>query len=152
MVLGYISEERSGVEINKKIREKVLSDLKQALNASALEPVRSWFDGLPSNEVSEDELTAVAVSLQEGESSNADMESETWVGLLVIRIIIKSEFNVDAKLDSYGEQVRKTLTTSYSAGGLLDNCNRSSYQYQRDEILPWGTLDLAFTIEYTEEV
>ena len=140
------------MESNKRIRAQVLSDLKQALNASALEPVKAWFDGLPSNEVSEAELTAIAVSLQEGESVSADMEEETWEGLLVIRIIIKSEFNVDAKLDSYGEVIRKVLNTSYNAGGLLENCNRSSYQYQRDEISPWGTLDLAFTIEYTEEV
>ncbi|HHK8526224.1 phage tail terminator protein [Vibrio parahaemolyticus] len=140
------------MESNKRIRAQVLSDLKQALNASALEPVRAWFDGFPSNELSEAELTAIAVSLQEGESVSADMEEETWEGLLVIRIIIKSEFNVDAKLDSYGEVIRKALNTSYNAGGLLENCNRSSYQYQRDEIAPWGTLDLAFTIEYTEEV
>lgn len=140
------------MEINKRIRAKVLADLKQALSASALEPVRSWFDGLPSNEVPEDELTAVAVTLHKGESINDDMESETWESSLIIRIIIKSEFNVDAKLDSYGEEVRKLLTTHYNAGGLIENCNRASYQYERDEILPWGLLDLAFTIQYTEEV
>jgi len=150
------------VEINNTIREQVISDLKAGLITETGDSmVATFFRGNPAfiavpefedEEDNESDIPAVAVSISEGQSVDEDFEEITWRSILTIRIYLVDKNNVDQELDALGEEVLKVITKHYTANGLLDLCNRHSFDYARDEEQPWGTLDLAFNIEYTEEV
>ncbi|MFZ6039772.1 phage tail terminator protein [Vibrio natriegens] len=147
------------MEINNIIREQICSDLKAGLVDEAGGPmVATFFNGqptfisVPEFENDESDIPAVSVSVSEGQSVDEDFEEITWRSILTIRIYLVADNNTDKELDALGEKVLSVITKHYTANGLLDLCNRHSFDYARDEEQPWGTLDLAFNIEYTEEV
>jgi hypothetical protein len=143
---------------NSLIRAAVIADLETA-DTSAL--VTTYFDGFPStievssddSDDSNDELPAVAVSISEGEVTDSDFEEVTWQAVMTIRIYRLSTTNeVDNELDVIGQMIMEAFGPHYRANGLITTCTKSSFQYGRDDVQPWGTLDLNFTIEYSEEV
>ncbi|MEJ2766978.1 phage tail terminator protein [Photobacterium sp. MCCC 1A19761] len=140
------------MEINRAIREQVIQDLQLAEKYSQNIPITRWFRGLPGVVNVESELPAIAVAVTEGEVAAGNFSAQSWTGILTVRIFVKGDVDIDSTLDSYGEMVREKLDIHYTANRLLTNFNRHSFQYARDEQSPWGTLDLNFTIEYTEEV
>ena len=149
------------MEINNAIRKQVKADLKAGLiTESGDQMVATFFNGNPTfisipefegDEESSD-IPAIAVSISEGQNIDEDFEEITWRAILTIRIYLVADNYTDPELDALGEEVLKVITKHYTANGLLDLCNRQSFGYERDEEQPWGTLDLAFNIEYTEEV
>ena len=147
------------MKINDLIRQQIMSDLEIGMVSDAGDPmVASFFNGFPAFiEVPEmdgykGDIPAIAVSISEGQNIDEDFEEITWRAILTIRIYLVADNHTDPELDALGEEVLKVITKHYTANGLLDLCNRQSFGYERDEEQPWGTLDLAFTIEYTEEV
>ena len=147
------------MEINKAIRLQVIADLKAGLITETGDPmVATFFNGhpafisVPKYEDDESDIPALSVSISEGQITDEDFEEITWRSILTIRIYLVADNNTDEELDALGEEVLKVITKHYTANGLLDLCNRQSFEYARDEEQPWGTLDLAFNIEYTEEV
>ncbi|WP_165311050.1 phage tail terminator protein [Vibrio ziniensis] len=149
------------MEINDLIRKQVIADLTAALNPEEGEPtIVTFFNGLPSYiEVPQDpldddvgDLPAIAVALADGQMIEADMSENTWSATLIVRIYLLANTHVDAELDEIGKKVLSTIGAHYSGNGLLDTCNRSGFEYGRDDEQPWGMLDLLFKIEYIEEV
>lgn len=146
------------MNIHSEIRLAIKADLEAAATAEGVQ-VNAFFNGFPSViAVSEDadddsELPAIAVSISDGETISEDFEEVTWQSVLTIRIYSTSEINdVDVDLDAIGQLVVETIGPHYRANGLITTCTKSSFQYGRDEVQPWGTLDINFTIEYTDEV
>lgn len=146
------------MEINTKIREQVIADLKSGLLTDSGDPmVTTFFDGLPAYiEVAEQEgyegdIPAVSVSLADGTATDEDFDEVTWQAVLNIRVYLVADNATDPELDKFGKEILKIITRHYTANGLLSQCNRTSYDYGRDDEQPWGTLDLAFTVEYCEE-
>lgn len=149
------------MDINDRIRKQVLADLTAKLNpADGVTTITTFFNGLPSFiEVSADpldddlgDLPAIAVSLSEGVPIDSDMSEITWSATLLVRIYLMTKTDIDAELDAIGQKILATIGQYYSANGLLDNCNRSGFEYGRDDEQPWGMLDLLFKVEYIEEV
>lgn len=145
------------MEINNRIREQVISDL-QSINQESGINIAAFFNGLPSYiEVPEDniygeggDIPAVSVSLSDGAFEPDDFDAIAWSALLTVRIYLVAKKDIDAELDAIGQKVLDVIDSHYTANGLLTLCNRSSYQYGRDEEQPWGTLDLTFNVEYEE--
>jgi hypothetical protein len=147
------------MKIHSDIRSAVIADLTAAAIDKGIQ-VNAFFNGFPSTivvpETGDDtnrELPAIAVALSEGEFISDDFEEESWQSLMTIRIYSTSDVNnVDVELDVIGQVVIEAMGPHYRAGGLITTCTKSSFQYGRDDIQPWGTLDINFSIEYTEEV
>ncbi|OCH31325.1 hypothetical protein A6E13_01990 [Aliivibrio fischeri] len=146
------------MEINTKIREQVISDLKSGLLTDSGDPmVATFFNGLPAfievpeMEGYEGDIPAVSVSLSDGTATDEDFDAITWQAVLNIRVYLVADNSTDPELDKFGSEILKIITRNYTANGLLSLCNRTSYDYGRDDEQPWGTLDLAFTVEYCEE-
>jgi hypothetical protein len=146
------------MQINSDIRLAIKTDLEASATDKGV-TVNAFFNGFPSAIVvpedgaDDSELPAIAVSISEGETVSEDFDEVTWKSVLTVRIYSTSEVNdVDVDLDVIGQMVVETIDPHYRAGGLITSCTKSSFQYGRDETQPWGTLDLNFAIEYTEEV
>jgi hypothetical protein len=147
------------MKINSDIRSAVIADLTAAAIDKGIQ-LNAFFNGFPSviavpenNADTESELPAIAVAVADGEFTSDDYGEESWQSLMIIRIYLTSDIaNVDAELDEIGQMVIETIGPHYRANGLLTTCTKSSFQYGRDDIQPWGTLDINFSIEYTEEV
>ncbi len=149
------------MEINNAIRKQVVADLKAGLVDETGESIiATFFNGNPryiavpefEAEENDTDIPAISVSVSEGQCVEEDFEEITWRSELTIRIYLVADNNTEQELDALGEEVLKIITKHYTANGLLDLCNRQSFGYAQDEEQPWGTLNLAFTIEYTEEV
>ncbi|MEY8204884.1 MAG: phage tail terminator protein [Bermanella sp.] len=136
------------MEINNLIREAVIADLKAVMGDGF-----TYINGVPANIAAADgddpgDLPAVAVYLVEGEATDNEFDSEEWSAVLHVEIFMLAVNGVDAELDVPGEQVRQVLERHYRAQGLLTACSRGSFTYGRDEVQPWGTLDLTFAIDW----
>lgn len=146
------------MEINTQIRDQVIADLKSGLLTDSGDPmVATFFNGLPAfievpeMEGYEGDIPAVSVSLADGTAIDEDFDEVTWQAVLNIRVYLVADNFTDPELDKFGSEILKIITRHYTANGLLSLCNRTSYDYGRDDEQPWGTLDLAFTVEYCEE-
>jgi hypothetical protein len=141
------------MDVNKQIRAQVKVDLKAALDATPLLPIKRWCNGLPGIPLAADsDLPAIAIAIQEGESKDTGlMNNLFWTGVLIVRVYVDGEIDIDDTLDNYGNVIRKTLNLNYTALGLLEDCTPEAFSYDRDEQSPWGTLDLLFNIEYQED-
>ncbi|WP_417519833.1 phage tail terminator protein [Marinobacter sp.] len=149
------------MEINRQIRQQVISDLKAKLNPPDGEPtIATFFDGFPAyinvpeSSIYDEggDIPAIAVSLGDGEPGASSMSEITWSAKMIVRVYLVADTDVDADLDALGQAVLKVIGQHYSAAGLLENCNRSGFDYVRDDEQPWGMLDLIFNVEYNEEV
>jgi hypothetical protein len=145
------------MKIHSDIRSAVIADLTAVATDKGVQ-VNAFFNGYPSEIVvpengEDSELPAISVSVSEGEPVSEDFDETTWQSVLAIRIYSTSLVNtVDDDLDVVGQMVIEAMGPHYRAGGLITTCTKSSFQYGRDDIQPWGTLDINFSIEYTEEV
>lgn len=146
------------MEINNRIREQIIADLRFGLVTEIGDQmVASFFNGLPAfievpeMEGYEGDIPAVAVALSDGTSIDEVFDEITWQAALTIRVYLVADNLTDPELDKFGTAILKIITRNYTANGLLTLCNRTSYDYGRDDEQPWGTLDLAFTVEYCEE-
>ena len=146
------------MEINNRIREQVISDLKVGMVTDSGDPmVATFFNGLPAfievpeMEGYEGDIPAVAVAINDGQPVDEDFEEITWQAVLTVRIYLVADNHTDPELDAFGQKVLSVVGKHYSANGLISLCNRRGFDYERDDEQPWGMLDLAFTIEYTEE-
>lgn len=147
------------MEINNRIREQVKSDLESGMKAQGQSQIALFSNGTPATLQIPDpsypeqpcDLPAIAVSLSEGQSIRDDFDEETWQASLIVRIYLVVDNNLEQELDAISQQVRNVLHRDYKADGLLTLFNIAAYDYAQDDDLPWGTLDLIFTVEYNEE-
>ncbi|ELV8678893.1 TPA: hypothetical protein I7678_17920 [Vibrio vulnificus] len=146
------------MEINNRIREQVIRDLKVGMVSDTGGPmVATFFNGSPSfiqvPEIEDDgDIPAVAVAISDGQSTEESLDEITWQAIMTVRVYLVADNDTDPELDAFGEKILSLIGTNYDANGLLSLCNRRSFDYGRDDEQPWGTLDLLFTIEYTEEI
>ncbi|UTV28998.1 phage minor tail U family protein [Photobacterium atrarenae] len=146
------------MDINNRIREQVLADLEAGMNSGGTSLIRSFHNGLPlflavpePNSFDDDgDVPALAVSIAEGTPSGDSFDDITWQATMTVRIYLQASNVVDQSLDEIGQSVLNIIDTHYDANGLLELCNRSGFDYGRDDEQPWGTLDLYFSIKYTE--
>jgi len=134
------------LKINNDIRMQVISDIKTTLALTSLEPIKKYFNGHPGS-LSESELPAISVGISDGEDKS-DLSTEKWESALTVRIYVKGVLDVDSELDVYSEEIRALFDSEYVVNGLVETCNRGAFSYQRDEVMPWGILDLIYIIEY----
>lgn len=143
------------MDINKKVRQQVINDLqKQLINDQGEPLVVSYFSGKGEPVCASDdgqtgylEVPAIAVYLLEGEASHDEFDVEAWGCLLSIEIMDLATNQLDDALDEIGEKVRQIISMNYNASGLLTNCNRTGFNYVREDGSPWGSLILSFSIE-----
>ncbi|HAS6253071.1 TPA: hypothetical protein RQL13_003574 [Vibrio vulnificus] len=146
------------MEINNRIRKQVISDLTVGMVTDSGDPmVAAFFNGSPSfiqvPEIDDDgDIPAVAVAISDGQSTEESLDEITWQAIMTVRVYLVADNDTDPELDAFGETILSLIGTNYDANGLLSLCNRRSFDYGRDDEQPWGTLDLLFTIEYTEEI
>ncbi|ELV8603661.1 phage tail terminator protein [Vibrio vulnificus] len=146
------------MEINNRIREQVIRDLKVGMVTDTGDPmVATFFNGSPSfiqvPEIEDDgDIPAVAVAISDGQSTEESLDEITWQAIMTVRVYLVADNDTEPELDAFGEKILSLIGTNYDANGLLSLCNRRSFDYGRDDEQPWGTLDLLFTIEYTEEI
>lgn len=148
------------MDINNRIREQVKTDLAAAMlteDGSSL--IKTFHNGVPfflevadpSDAYAEGDIPALSVSLSEGTPTSDDFSENTWQATMTVRLYQQASNLIEQSLDELGQVVIETLGTHYDASGLLETCNRSGFDYGRDDEQPWGTLDLYFSVQYTEE-
>lgn len=142
------------VEINNKIRDQVIADLKAALVDDDGEPlVKVYINGRGEPVTAYDdeqayiEVPAIAVYMSDGEIKEEDFGVEVWETPLHIEIMELATNQLDPELDVLGDMVRKVIKRDYTANGLATYFNRQGFQYLREEDKPWGSLILTFSIE-----
>ncbi|ELO1825462.1 phage tail protein [Vibrio cholerae] len=147
------------MEINKKIRKQVITDLETHLvdiNGNPLilsylsgrgEPVLASDDG----EISALEVPAISVYINEGGTTGQDFEKEEWKATLTVEIMDLATNQLDDDLDDLGEKVLSVIHRNYTANGLLTLCNRAGFSYIREDGAPWGSLALTFIVELETE-
>ncbi|HFQ5291518.1 TPA: phage minor tail U family protein [Vibrio vulnificus] len=143
------------VEINKQIRQQVITDLQthlvdsdgQSLILAYLsgrgEPVLASDDG----ETASLEVPAISVYMVEGETTGQDFDAEEWNAALAVEIMDLATNQLDDDLDNLGEKVLNVIHRDYTANGLLTLCNRAGFSYVREDGAPWGSLVLTFSVE-----
>lgn len=140
------------MSINNQIREAVIADLTAVLGGGF-----TYFNGRPASvEVStdpdtDDQLPAVAVFVDEGKATNSGFGDEEWSAVLHVEIFQLALNDMDSALDAISDQILQVITRHYDASGILAGCDRSGFNYTRDDEQPWGTLDLTFDIEWETE-
>lgn len=147
------------MDINDRIRKQVLADLRTGLiDEKGQSLIALFVNGLPGELALSDpsypeqgsDIPALSVALSDGQCIEADLNAITWQAMLSIKIFLEASNFTDPELDILGEKVRMIIGATYTAAGLLNNCNRSSFDYGRDEQQPWGILELNYAIEYEE--
>lgn len=143
------------MEINKKIRQQVISDLQANLIDGGGQPlIAAYFSGRGEPVTASDdgetgylEVPAVSVYLTEGEPTGQSFDDEEWSAVLVVEIMDLATNQLDDDLDTLSEKVLDVIGRGYKASGLLSLCNRAGFSYVREDGAPWGSLVLTFTIE-----
>lgn len=143
------------MEINKQIRQRVIADLQASLVGAEGQPlIPAYFSGRGEPVTASDdgetgylEVPAIAVYLVDGEASGQTFDGEEWDGLLAVEIMDLATNQLDDDLDVLGQKVLAVMGRDYTAGGLLNLCNRAGFSYVREDGAPWGSLSLTFRIE-----
>jgi len=143
------------VEINKQIRQQVISDLQANLIDGEGQPlIAAYFSGRGEPVTASDdgetgylEVPAVSVYLTEGEPTGQSFDEEEWSAMLAVEIMDLATNQLDDDLDTLSEKVLDVIGRGYKASGLLSLCNRAGFSYVREDGAPWGSLVLTFTIE-----
>lgn len=143
------------MEINKQIRQQVISDLQANLIDGGGQPlIAAYFSGRGEPVTASDdgetgylEVPAVSVYLTEGEPTGQSFDEEEWSAMLAVEIMDLATNQLDDDLDTLSEKVLDVIGRGYKASGLLSLCNRAGFSYVREDGAPWGSLVLTFTIE-----
>ncbi|EOV9305374.1 phage tail terminator protein [Vibrio parahaemolyticus] len=143
------------MEINKQIRQQVISDLQAKLIDGEGQPlIAAYFSGRGEPVTASDdgetgylEVPAVSVYLTEGEPTGQSFDEEEWSAVLAVEIMDLATNQLDDDLDTLSEKVLEVIGRGYKASGLLSLCNRAGFSYVREDGAPWGSLVLTFTIE-----
>lgn len=143
------------MEINKQIRQQVISDLQANLIDGEGQPlIAAYFSGRGEPVTASDdgetgylEVPAVSVYLSEGEPTGQSFDGEEWSAVLAVEIMDLATNQLDDDLDTLSEKVLEVIGRDYKASGLLSLCNRAGFSYVREDGAPWGSLVLTFTIE-----
>lgn len=143
------------MEINKQIRQQVISDLQANLIDGEGQPlIAAYFSGRGEPVTASDdgetgylEVPAVSVYLTEGEPTGQSFDEEEWSAVLAVEIMDLATNQLDDDLDTLSEKVLDVIGRGYKASGLLSLCNRAGFSYVREDGAPWGSLVLTFTIE-----
>ncbi|EOW7174530.1 phage tail terminator protein [Vibrio parahaemolyticus] len=143
------------MEINKQIRQQVISDLQANLIDGEGQPlIAAYFSGRGEPVTASDdgetgylEVPAVSVYLSEGEPTDQSFDGEEWSAVLAVEIMDLATNQLDDELDTLSEKVLEVIGRDYKASGLLSLCNRAGFSYVREDGAPWGSLVLTFTIE-----
>lgn len=108
------------------------------------------FDYAPS-QLFDDELPALSVYFTAGDSEYTfDHEAET-TAQVIVEITLKEPGNLDGALDEKANAVQQLLRDNPFLDGLVGGMYRTNFNYDRDEESSVGTLQLTYTVNYTDE-
>lgn len=136
---------------HNQIRQSVINDL-----STEISDIKAWFNGYPAvidvgDADTESELPAVAVYLDVGETTGQDFENEEWTATLHVEIFEHATNDLEPTLDAIAEQINQVIHRNYKVQNTLSECHRLGFAYTRDDVQPWGTLDLTFTINWEDD-
>lgn len=99
----------------------------------------------------DEELPAACVYFEDGDTDQDFDETDLTVGRLVVEITARSNTNIDAALDTLGNQVHSTIKADDTLGGIIEGMRRIGFLYDRDPESNLGGLILIYQLHYFDE-
>tara|TARA_B100000614_G_scaffold252718_1_gene265717 strand:+ start:2214 stop:2609 length:396 start_codon:yes stop_codon:yes gene_type:complete len=99
----------------------------------------------------EEELPAACVFFEDGETSHDFDERDETTGRLIIEITARSAANVDAALDTLGNDIHNAIKTDDTLLGIVAGIWRIGFTYERDPDSHIGTLSVIYHVHYHDE-